>query len=166
MDTASPAIKNAANESALDDSDSSRIGQAMHRLLQWGGTAGANVPAAAREFRLTSAQGEVAAVMARSILTGEGAWVFDRRLLDWQGDEVELLWDGRVLRLDRLVRRADNGEWWVLDYKSQGMPQDDPALVAQLRTYRDAVRAIYPATTVRAAFLAGDGRMVEPLLPS
>ena len=36
------------------------------------------------------------------------------------------------------------------------------ALVAQLRDYRDAVSAIYPGQVVRAAFLTGQGRLVEP----
>ena len=99
--------------------------------------------------------------MARRILLGEGAWAWDIALLAWQGNEVELSYEGETLRLDRLVQRRDTGEWWVLDYKSPHAPQDDPVLVNQLQNYLDAVRAIYPGAPVRAAFLTGAGLLVE-----
>jgi len=162
VDIASTATKNEAKPMASEDTDSSRIGQAMHRLLQWGDAGRANAMAAAREFKLTPDQGEAAAAMARRILAGEGAWAWDRAVVDWQGDEVELVREGSTLRLDRLVQRRDTGEWWVLDHKSSPAPQDDPGLVEQLHNYRDAVRAIYPGQVVRAAFLTGQGRLVEP----
>ena len=149
-----------ANDSA-QNSPSARRGQAMHRLLEWGSASAANIQAAMREFELTPEQCSEAADMARRILQGEGAWAWDTSLVGWQGNEVELNYQGDTLRLDRLVRRVDSGEWWVLDYKSPHAPQDDPALVSQLQNYRDAVRAIYPGAPVRAAFLTGAGRLVE-----
>jgi ATP-dependent helicase/nuclease subunit A len=72
-----------------------------------------------------------------------------------------LTWQGQSLRLDRLVQRRDSGEWWVLDYKSSAQPQTDPALVAQLRSYRDAVQDAHPNAKVRAAFLSATGRLFE-----
>ena len=110
---------------------------------------------------MTREQGRDAADMARRILQGEGAWAWDTTLVGWQGNEVDLNFRGESLRLDRLVKRNDTGEWWVLDYKSPHAPQDDPALVNQLQNYRDAVRAVYSEATVRAAFLTGAGRLVE-----
>jgi ATP-dependent helicase/nuclease subunit A len=74
------------------------------------------------------------------------------------------MYQGELLRLDRLVQRKDAGHaghWWVLDYKSAQAPQDQPALVAQLRQYRAAVQAIYPDAVVRTAFLSGTGALVE-----
>jgi ATP-dependent helicase/nuclease subunit A len=62
------------------------------------------------------------------------------------------------------VRRKDaghEGHWWVLDYKSAGAPQLQPALVAQLQAYRAAVQLIYPGVPVKAAFLTGQGTVVE-----
>jgi hypothetical protein len=56
--------------------------------------------------------------MAQRIRTGSGAWVWDPAVVDWQGAEVELSDQGQLLRLDRLVRRRDTGDWWVLDFKS------------------------------------------------
>lgn len=158
------AINNIVN--ALPAGDlSARLGQAMHRLLEWGvPAAGEMAPAqllsVAREFSLSPAQAQEAAVLAQRIHTGEGAWAWQPEAVDWQGNEVELNHQGQSLRLDRLVRRRDTGAWWVLDYKSAPQPERQPGLLAQMQRYLAAVRAAYPGAPVQAAFLTGDGRLV------
>jgi ATP-dependent helicase/nuclease subunit A len=148
-----------------EDALSARIGKAMHRLLEWGGSTSAQqVAAVAREFRLSPAQAAQAAAMAQRIQAGAGAWAWRQDALAWQGNEVDLVYQGQPLRLDRLVQRKDAGfagQWWVLDYKSAIAPQQQPALVAQLQAYRAAVQKIYPGSTVKAAFLTGQGAVVE-----
>lgn len=158
----------------------SRIGLAMHRLLQWlpslpssGGAPAehsfepASVKAVAQEFALSQVDTGQAVALAQRILTGEGAWAWNSALIDWQGNELELCANGQLVRLDRLVRRADTGHWWVLDYKSAGQPQQQPDLVAQLRGYRAAVQASHAGRAtegdiiVKAAFLTGSGQLVE-----
>jgi ATP-dependent helicase/nuclease subunit A len=99
--------------------------------------------------------------MASRIRTGEGRWAWDSAVIDWQGNEVTLLHAGLTQRIDRLVRRRDTGEWWVLDYKSAPRPDEQPALVEQMIRYRDAVRNTNPGAAVRVAFLTGEGRVVE-----
>jgi ATP-dependent helicase/nuclease subunit A len=146
-----------------------RFGEAVHRLLEF------HVPRAlswtpaqlqrvGREFALDAATLQEAARMARQIIAGEGAWAWDPQVVDWQGNEVELLHEGELLRLDRLVRRRDPAtgghEWWVLDFKSAARPEQDPALVEKMRLYRAAVAKAYPRETVRAAFLTGRGTLV------
>ncbi len=159
------AIVNVANwEQVEADSVSARIGLAMHRLLQWGAVSDAHEGAVCREFALTPAQGGQARAMAQCILTGAAAWAWDHTVLQWQGSEVELMHQGQVLRLDRLVQRQDGAhadEWWVLDYKSAQLPQDQPPLVLQLRTYRAAVQSLYPQARVRCAFLTASGVLIE-----
>ncbi len=154
---------------AVEDNDSdsleARVGKALHRLLQWGaGEEGAfseaQMRAAAREFSLTQAQGRRAADMARRILAGQGAWAWQAAAVDWQGNEVPLSHEGKSLRLDRLVRRRQGNEWWVLDYKSAAHPTQKPGLMEQLRGYRAAVQAIHPGEIVKAAFLTGHGELV------
>ncbi len=169
---ASSAINIIADE-ALPESAESRIGQAMHRLLQWlpvqtdAKTVGdqrfepATVKAVAQEFALSPAQADQAVAMAQRIVAGEGAWSWHPELIDWQGNEVELFSGGQLLRLDRLVRRLDTGHWWVLDYKSTNQPQHQPELVAQLQAYRVAVQASQADVVVKAAFLTGSGQLVE-----
>jgi len=162
-----PALDEAtAGTSGDDDIDSeqARIGKALHRLLQWGAADGgafssAQVQAAVREFSLTQAQGRHACDMAQRILAGQGAWAWHDAGLAWQADEVPVIWQGKALRLDRLVRRS-SGEWWVLDYKSAARPLQKEGLVAQLQSYRAAVQAIHPGEVVKAAFLTGQGELV------
>lgn len=147
-----------------EDPAIARIGKAMHRLLEWGGPSSpAHVGAVAREFRLNPAQAQDASALAQRILHGEGAWAWSDAVA-WQGNEVDVVYKGQALRMDRLVRRQDagyEGQWWVLDYKTAPAPELQPALIAQMRTYRAAVQLIYPDATVKAAFLTGLGTMVE-----
>jgi ATP-dependent helicase/nuclease subunit A len=156
--TASPS---AVSEAPAADPAVARIGKAMHRLLEWGAVDASRVAAVRREFALDGEQVQKSAQMAQRILTGEGAWAWDAAQLSWSANEVELVVGGVLMRLDRLLQRRDNGQWWVLDHKSARAPLQDSSLVAQLNTYRDAVRAIYPQDTVRAAFLTGEGRWIE-----
>ena len=145
------------------DSAASRTGQAMHCLLEWGALSALHVQAVTREFRLDAAQAQTALSGAQRILAGEGAWVWNSAVLDWQGHEVELAYLGQSMRLDRLVRRCDaghEGHWWVLDYKSNAAPQDLPELRQQMQLYRDALLAVYPGQTVKAAFLTAQGRLI------
>ncbi|MDD5333470.1 MAG: UvrD-helicase domain-containing protein [Rhodoferax sp.] len=154
----------APGDADAPDSASVRIGKAMHRLLEWGAVSADNTSAAAREFELTPAQGTQAAAMAQRILQGAGAWAWDPGVLGWQGNEVELQYQGQTLRLDRLVQRKDGthaGHWWVLDYKSAESPQEQPELVAQLCHYRAAVQSMYPDAVVKAAFLSAPGALLE-----
>ena len=146
---------------AEPDSIESRIGKAMHRMLEWGRVSDPHTAAAAREFQLTPQQAMAAAAMAGRILQGDAVWAWDPAVVAWSGNEVELQFEGQLLRMDRLLQRRDNGHWWVLDYKSAWAPQDDPQLRSQLRSYRRALRAIYPDAVVRAAFLTAPGRLYE-----
>ncbi len=146
------------------DSSLARIGLAMHRLLEWGALSAVHVQAVTREFHLSPQQAQQALQGAERILNGQGAWAWNPAVVAWQGNEVELAHAGQVLRLDRLVQRQDPGHaghWWVLDYKSRGDPQTQPELRAQMQGYRDAVQAIHPGQTVKAAFLTASGALIE-----
>jgi ATP-dependent helicase/nuclease subunit A len=141
------------------------VGLAVHRLLEWPPGddslySTTQQSAAAREFKLNSAQSADAVVIAQRIRHGEGRWAWDDAEIDWYGSEVPLAFAGVSLRLDRLVRRRDTGEWWVLDYKSAPRPERQAGLRSQLAAYRDAVRAASPGEIVRAAFLTGQGTVV------
>ena len=145
-------------------SESSRLGEAMHRLLEtWrprGGVAPAQLREVERLFALDAVAAQQAAAMAQRIVEGEGSWAWDAAAVDWQANEVELHHGGELLRLDRLVRRRDTGEWWVLDYKSAAQPERQPELREQMRRYREAVAAAQDGAVVRSAFLTAQGRLV------
>ena len=167
---------NASQAPALPEATpASLTGQAMHRLLerlppvhsaQTSPWSAADLEAVTAEFGLDAAQCEAAHAMALGILRGQGAWCFDPQALSWAGNEVGIQVGGRSLRIDRLVQQRDSAHWWVLDYKSSVAPEQDAELLAQLRSYRDAVARAYPQATVRAAFLTPQGACIEPFTDS
>jgi ATP-dependent helicase/nuclease subunit A len=174
---AAPGLPMAAPRQPAQDSLASRQGQAMHALLEQVGVAGLPLAEArargwgqerlaqlAREFALPLPAARAAARMAQAILNGAGAWAWDEALLELAVNEAPLTHQGQGLRLDRLVclrERRGGARWWVLDYKSAAQPERKGDLVAQLQRYREAVRAQVPGEAVGAAFLSGDGRLVE-----
>jgi ATP-dependent helicase/nuclease subunit A len=152
------------------DTPESRIGQAMHRLLErleihqapspapWNAS---QLKAVGDEFLLTSEQLDRAHQSALAIVRGQGAWAWDNAQLEWFGNEVDIIDQGRLQRIDRLVKRKDTGHWWVLDYKSQAHPETDGSLCSQLAGYQSAVQKSYAGETVRSAFLTAQGDCIE-----
>ncbi len=147
----------------------SRQGEAMHQLLEQAGhpaaldSCAARLARLARDFDIPLDAAARAAVMARSILGGEGAWAWDETHVEHALNEVPLTWQGQGLRLDRLVRLRQprqGARWWVLDYKSAPEPERQQQLLAQMRRYREALCALLPGEAVQAAFLTGEGRLV------
>lgn len=159
-----PAVLEWLRPATPQGSAASRLGEAMHRLLETAQSGSGVHPVQLREverlFALDAASAQQAAAMAGRILQGEGAWAWDPAHVDWQGNEVELHHGGELLRLDRLVRRRDSGEWWVLDYKSAAQPERQPQLMEQMRRYREAVAAANEGAVVRTAFLTAQGKLV------
>ncbi len=156
-----------ASPTAADDGEATRLGRAVHRVLEWlpqVAAVDAAARAAALEFALPVEAVARVAALARTLL-GSAACrrFFDRAGLQWAGNEVALVWQGRSLRIDRLValRGPQGPTWWVLDYKLQHAPQAVDAYRAQLADYRDAVQALQPGEAVRAAFITGAGELIE-----
>jgi len=166
-----------ADPEASLSTPASRLGEAMHQLLEQAGVAGAPLadlrsqgwPAArvarlAQDFDITAGAARTAAQTAQRILAGEGAWAWDATMVDTTINEAPLRYQGQSLRIDRLVhchQPPERAGWWVLDYKSAAEPERQPALMAQLQRYRAAVSGQVPGERVWAAFLTGDGRMVR-----
>ena len=163
-----PERRRAEVPSAPEADERTRLGRAMHRLLQWRPTPLAgfdwgdeHVRAVTREFALPPAAANEALAMARRVVAGEAAWAWSEQLLtDW-GNEVEVWHDGELLRLDRLVRRRDSGDWWVLDFKSADRPEQQAVLREQMARYHRALQVARPGHTVRLAFINATGRLIE-----
>jgi ATP-dependent helicase/nuclease subunit A len=153
---------------ALDD-PASRLGQAVHRTLEWVAAypldatpaLGTLAAAAAREFGVDAA--EVTRLAACIWHSPDCARFFAGPGLHWAGNEVSVGDAGEVLRIDRLVELDEAGQrtWWVLDYKLQQAPEALPAYREQLRRYRRAVQALQPGQPVRCAFITGAGKLIE-----
>ena len=167
----SVAIKNEQLESTENteieaDSDRlSRIGQAMHSVLQ---QQAADEPAVLRavgaRFGLSAEELERANSGALKIRNGEGAWGWRAANLRFAADEVELAFGGGLLRIDRLLQLGD-GQWWVLDFKLANASQL-ARHAPQLQQYVSGVTAMLQQQTVseatpvvRGAILGADGSM-------
>lgn len=154
---------------AADDDANSRLGQAVHRVLEWisaaqrGGESDIELHsrAAATEFGVD--EREVARLAGRIWGSPACARFFAGPGLRWAGNEVPVSDAGEVLRIDRLVDLDDSGQrsWWVLDYKLQHSPDSLPAYREQLQRYRRAVQALQPDQPVRCAFITGAGELIE-----
>ncbi len=162
------AVPAVAVPAAPVDEERTRIGLALHRLLQWLPTPSAGFDwgdghrqAVAREFALGAAQAQEALRMAQTMRAGEAAWLWDATQLAYWGNEVDIALDGQPLRLDRLVRRRDDGSWWVIDFKSATRPERQAGLREQLQRYHRALSQAHPGDPVRLAFLNPLGQLIE-----
>ena len=154
------------------DALAARLGQAVHRVLEWAAGPLGDTPvqalavSAAAQFGLGPGHaGQVEAIAGRVLANPAVRRFFDRTGLRWAGNEVPVTGpEGEVLRIDRLVLLETTAEpqWWVLDYKIQHAPQDVEPWREQLRRYRQAVQILQPQARVRAAFITGAGELVEP----
>jgi len=151
-----------------EDDDASRLGQAVHRVLEWAASdrsgavdLSAQGRAAAREFGVD--EREVTRLAGRIWRSPACARFFAGPGLRWAGNEVPVSDAGDALRIDRLVELDDAGQraWWVLDYKLQHSPEGLADYRDQLLRYRRAVQALQPGDTVRCAFITGAGEVVE-----
>lgn len=159
-------------EHSADDLRAARLGQAVHRALQWAAqalvlpeddTLAALAYAAAAEFQLNPQDARAVEQITAVVLQSPHCRpFFDRQQLAWAGNEVPVAWEGQVLRLDRLVLTEQAGRrvWWVLDYKLQGRPEAVASYRQQLSTYVAAVKALQPGDEVRGAFITGQGQLV------
>ena len=73
--------------------------------------------------------------------------------------EMEIVANGAVLRLDRVVEFED--AVWILDYKRNLLDSERLDYQQQLAGYRDALRAVWPEKTIRTALVTVDGRLWE-----
>ena len=151
-----------------------RLGQAVHRVLEWAGRPDAALPrsewpracaAAAAEFGLPGDGASLVLGPVQAVLTSAAcARFFDGPQLRWAGTEVPVAAQGQALRIDRLVALGlvDGPlQWWVLDFKLQHKPAEVDDYREQLQTYVAAVRALQPEGDVRGAFITGGGALVE-----
>ena len=169
-----PVLELRPRRQAASDPASARLGQAVHRVLEWAGRPGAALPrsewpracaAAAAEFGLLSEGAAQVLGPVLAVLTSDAcARFFDGPQLRWAGTEVPVAAQGLTLRIDRLVALGPATgplQWWVLDYKLQHRPAEVDNYREQLQTYVAAVRALQPGGDVRGAFITGGGALIK-----
>jgi ATP-dependent helicase/nuclease subunit A len=178
---------------AAQNTRATKLGQAVHRVLEWAGRPQAPLArgelaaacrAAATAFGLGARAGpvgdaeQVHNIVLRILDSPACARFFTGPQLLWAGNEVPVVAaDGpaagpqpahQVLRIDRLVQLAgatpnEPPTWWVLDYKLQHAPAQTLAYQQQMQTYVAAVQALQPSDRVRGAFITGAGEVVNLL---
>jgi ATP-dependent helicase/nuclease subunit A len=158
----------------------SRIGQAMHRLLEWQGLDCLNIPEAhaqkvQRQFKLDASSLDEAVQSAAVILKGEAAWAWQSQHVAWWANELPVIFKGQTFRLDRLVKRRisiTEDEWWVLDYKLSHQPLNQEALTSKMELYVQAAQLAMAQldemgqspkknAAVNAAFLSASGKCIS-----
>jgi len=155
------------------DAAAARLGQAVHRVLEWAGRPGLaaghfDLPAGARSaaaaFGLSPAAAARVSSVAQQILQSPAcAAFFHGPALRWAGNEVPVADGGEMLRIDRLVLLDEPGAvptWWVLDYKLQTGKVSLPLYREQLRRYVRAVAALQPGDAVCGALITGAGDLL------
>ena len=149
-------------------SPSTRLGSAVHRVLEWAtqraepATASLAPLADAAAQQWGASPAEVLGIAQRIWLSPDCARFFDPSRLLWQGNEVSVGDAAEVIRLDRLVALEEAGRrvWWVLDYKLEHQPEALASYRQQLLRYRQAVQRLQPDDIVRCAFVTGAGAVV------
>jgi ATP-dependent helicase/nuclease subunit A len=148
---------------AFDDTAAMRLGQAVHRALEWYSGAGGDLStlAAGSGAEFGAPADEVARLAGRIVNSPHCAAFFDRTALLWAGNEVPVALDGDILRIDRLVclGPTDAPCWWVLDYKLQAQAASDAQVREQLERYCRAVAPLAAGAPVRAAVITGAGEL-------
>ncbi len=160
----------AASTEPTRDAAAARLGQAVHRWLEWAARpqqarhdGPALAQAAAQSHGLDAAAAAAILGAGRAVLDSPAcARFFNVAQLRWAGNEVALAWQGQVLRVDRLVqlREGEAPTWWVLDYKLHAAPAEVAAYRAQLAQYVAAVQALVPGESVQGAFITAGGALV------
>jgi ATP-dependent helicase/nuclease subunit A len=154
------------------DDVASRLGQAVHRVLEWAAARHAATvvsterfatlaTAAAREFFVD--ESEVLRLANRIWQSPACEKFFRGASLRWSGNEVPVSEGGETLRIDRLVELEVDGErtWWILDYKLRNAPDALTEYRDQMQRYRRAVQKLQMRDMVRCAFITGAGEVIE-----
>jgi ATP-dependent helicase/nuclease subunit A len=158
----------------VHDAAAARLGQAVHRVLEWIGQPGrplaesewpAAATAAATAFGVAPADAPRVLTVVQHILhSPQAARFFVDPGLRWAGNEVPVSDGGELLRIDRLVW-LDSGDgagaWWVIDFKLAAGVATLSGYRSQLGRYMAAVQALQPADAVRGAIVTGDGTVLS-----
>ena len=111
-------------------------------------------------LKCTKAQAQTVCKQAQTLLSQASlAQFFDPALHDFARNEMELMHDGELLRVDRLVQIGD--VVWILDYKRNFLASEEKDYRAQLSRYRSACVALFAGKTIRTALITVDGKLWE-----
>lgn len=82
---------------------------------------------------------------------------FDPDGFEFARNEMEIIVDGELIRLDRVVMFKD--ALWILDYKRNYFEFQHADYQAQLSRYRTACQALFPGVMIYCALITVDGKL-------
>ena len=103
-------------------------------------------------------QSSVVCEQATQILTSNTLEkFFDPDRFVFARNEMELIHDGELIRLDRLVMFDD--AFWILDYKRSYFEFQHAGYQSQLERYRQACGLLFPGVRICCALITVDGKL-------
>ena len=112
----------------------------------------------ARWLACTLEEASIATKQASCILGSEAlVQFFDPARYTYARNELELMHEGKVMRLDRVV--ILNDQLWILDYKRNNFEWQQDDYQEQLETYRSACSVLFPGRAIQTALITVDGRL-------
>ncbi len=153
-----------ATRAKSEDNEATLEGKRLHALMERLTNAGLwplKVPAAsvvARWLGCDEDEAALACAQATCILSAPAlARFFDPAIYEFARNEMELVHDGELMRIDRLVVFGD--ALWILDYKRNLFEWQHTAYQQQLSRYRDACAALFPGKAISTALITVDGQL-------
>ena len=151
---------------AEDETVAIAEGKRLHALMERLTNSGqwpVQVPASRRVAQwltCTDAQAQIVCEQAENLLsTAHLSSFFNPAQHDFARNEMVLIHQGELLRLDRLVM-IDRAVW-VLDYKRHFLDSERHAYRQQLSRYREACVTLFPGRQIRTALITVDGKLWE-----
>lgn len=148
------------------DTAATEEGKLLHALMERltsAGTWPVQLPASQRIahwLTCTAGQAEIIYRQAEAILSSAPlSKFFDPAQHDFARNEMELVHEGELQRVDRLV--IIDGTVWVLDYKRHFFDSQREDYLQQLARYRAACHALFPGKEIRSALITVDGKLWE-----
>jgi len=166
-----PELPPAEQKAGTKDTEFTREGSLLHLLMErltetsvWP----VQVPAirvVAQWLGCSMVQSAVVCEQARQILTSTTLeQFFDPHRFVFARNEMELIHEGELIRLDRVVMLDD--ALWILDYKRNYFEFQQADYQAQLERYRQACLLLFPGVRICCGLITVDGKLWDLDAPS
>ncbi len=159
-----PALPSPERKAGTEDTEFTREGSLLHLLMERLTEAAvwpAQIPAirvVAQWLGCSVQQSAVVCEQAKQILASKPVEkFFDPDQFVFARNEMELIHDGELIRLDRVVMLHD--ALWILDYKRNYFEFQHADYQAQLERYRQACRYLFPGVRICCALITVDGKL-------
>ncbi len=159
-----PSLPSPVTRDGVADTEATLEGKRLHALMERLTNAGIwpvtmpPVTVVARWLNCSPDDAAIACEQANCILAQSSlARFFDPAAYTFARNEMELVHDGELMRIDRLVIFDD--ELWILDYKRNLYEWQQADYQQQLARYRAACADLFPGMAINTALITVDGQL-------